>query len=352
MDGFSHYDTDNAGQKGWIQSFQGGTPYPPAYFQIMPSDGRRGNGCLRLLSDETAMYYAKIPVSSPIPITTIITGFAVKISEWSKDIFYLLSPNTVTEDVLGYLITDTFGNLRAYLSTGPELISTTTIIPVGVYTYIEFKYTVSPACPAGACQLRVNGVLVGSNTGGEETNLPATDALYPGVGYAMFIGGGTTGFNTDIADLYICDDQTTNNIDFLGDCRVDTLYPNADGSALDMVPSIGTDHFVLVNNPLPSTGTYVSGDTPGQMDLYGMDALPTITGTLAIHAVQAIASAKKSGVEPLDLKVVIDLTNMPDTPLPLDANPGMSLYVMDRDSIGANWDETSVNAIEVGAVLE
>ena len=45
----------------------------------------------------------------------------------------------------------------------------------------------------------------------------------------------------DIDDLYICDGTgSAPHNTFLGDCRVDTLLPTADGTAQQWTPSTGT----------------------------------------------------------------------------------------------------------------
>ena len=96
-------------------------------------------------------------------------------------------------------------------------------------------------------------------------------------------------------DLYICDGQGAANADFLGDCRVDTVLPEADGGQADFSPSTGTDHYALVDEASPNDDTdYVESSTLGHAERYGFAALPALTAD--VYGVQLNVQAKNPGV--------------------------------------------------------
>jgi hypothetical protein len=98
------------------------------------------------------------------------------------------------------------------------------------FNYFEIKATIHDT--TGSIELRINGV--------PALNLVNQDTRNAGTGVVNAIRiGGTNSFGPIWAmdDLYICNTSGSTNNDFLGDIRVDTLYPNADGTYSQWTPS-------------------------------------------------------------------------------------------------------------------
>lgn len=92
-------------------------------------------------------------------------------------------------------------------------------------------------------------------------------------------------------DVYLCDTQGSTHTGYLGDLRVMTWVPTADGSHTDFAPSTGTSHYACVDEvPANSDTDYVSSSTIGATDTYKTPGA-TITGSVA--GVQIAMTARK-----------------------------------------------------------
>ena len=95
-----------------------------------------------------------------------------------------------------------------------------------------------------------------------------------------------------IDDLYICNDSGSMNNDFLGDVRVQSIFPTADGNSTQWTPSTGTSHYALIDETAPNGDTdYVSETTAGEKDTYAFGNLTSTSGT--IKGVQVLINARK-----------------------------------------------------------
>jgi hypothetical protein len=155
------------------------------------------------------------------------------------------------------------------------------ILSPAVWYYLEFKATINNS--TGSYEVRVNGVNVLSATG-----VDTQDTANAYANQIMF--SGTTQYSYD--DIYMCDGTGSTNNDFLGDVRVDTIFPTADGSSTDFTPSTGTDNYAMVDDATPdSDSTYVSSSTLNDIDLYTYGDLQSLTG--AVYGVQSLIFARK-----------------------------------------------------------
>jgi hypothetical protein len=157
----------------------------------------------------------------------------------------------------------------------------------GVWNYIEMKVGISPT--DGTFALRLNGVSI------------------PGIAdkTGLNTGTGTINrlvFNPDftwgrmlVDDIYVASGSGSVNNDFLGDVRVETLYPTASGTYSDFSRG-GTDsgsNWSQTDEAVVNDDTdFVYSSTVGHKDLYTMSNLNTATGT--VYGVQADIRAKKS----------------------------------------------------------
>jgi hypothetical protein len=98
-------------------------------------------------------------------------------------------------------------------------------------------------------------------------------------------------------DVYLIDpDDATGNTDFLGEVRVQTKYPDADGFQTDFFRSTGlvnADNAKVPVTGYTETGLYNYNGTVGAKDLYSIGNF-TVSGT--IFAVQENLSFRKDDV--------------------------------------------------------
>lgn len=105
--------------------------------------------------------------------------------------------------------------------------------------------------------------------------------------YSLLILGPGGGLDATYRDLYVTDDE------FLGDCEVRLLVPDADGDDGDFTPSSGTDDFAMVDEvPADDETTTLSSDTVGDKVLVHVENLPA--GVAAILGVQVLNLTTKS----------------------------------------------------------
>ena len=124
------------------------------------------------------------------------------------------------------------GQFTVYRGPGNGTLLGTASISVGLnqFNYFEIKATIHDT--TGSVEFRINGVTA--------LNLVNQDTRNAGTGVVNAIRiGGINSFGPIWAmdDFYVCNTSGTTNNDFLGDIRVDTLYPNADGAFSAWTPS-------------------------------------------------------------------------------------------------------------------
>lgn len=330
IDGFDHYATADINT---IYSITSGSPV------ISASAGRRGGGAILIPSNSSSGSQVTIAITAG---DVFIFGFAMKIDVYpggNKSFFNL---NDAGSGQIGFGLNST-GNLLAY--RGGTIIGTSTyILPQNTWTYIEFKTTIHNS--TGAYEIRANGINVLSASGID------TQATANASANSISLGAtGTLLINLTLSldDFYICDDAGSTNNTFLGDCRVDTLLPNADGNYSQFTPSTGTTHYVLVDEATPNTTDYNSSATAAQKDSYGLANLATLSSQ-TIFGVMATAYAAKTDAGARSIKVGMR-SGTTDT---VSAGQGLStgyLYfhnIHETDpNTAAAWTESGVNSAEL-----
>jgi hypothetical protein len=151
-------------------------------------------------------------------------------------------------------------------------------------------------------ELRINGHVEASgsaSTGRNASSLLSGDATsnvhtFDGVS----VGLGQTTWYTD---LYI-----KNESGYEGDVRNVPLYPASDGGISDWTPNSGTDHFARVNTHPVDLTKWLSTATPGDIDLWGLDALPAFSGVIKGINIRVLAQKNDEGTK--SFKIVVGPT--------------------------------------------
>lgn len=226
------------------------------------------------------------------------------------------------------------------------LATTAAIMSVDVWHYIEFKVTVHDT--TGAYELKVNGVSQLSATS-VDTKAGATNNYANRVRF-YGVSGVLAGRGHWYDDQYIADATGSINNDFLGDRRVQTIFPNVDGDQTDFSLSTGTDSFALVDdNPLDDDSTYVESSTSGHRDLYQFENL---VAAQTVNGVQQHAIARKTDVTNFDIQLVVKSA----TTVSEGSNQtvGSTTYgdfqrvVEQNPDTSSAWTLTTINAAQFG----
>lgn len=334
-DGFDHYVTADILKK-W-------NAYPNNACTVLTTSGRRGGGCLSINS--TSDVIKVIPASG-----TLIIGQAI----WSPlgtNNFQVVSffDGTATNPQLT-VSCDTSGRLVVYrgaAGSGTLLATSLSVIAASSWAYVEVKVVFGNT---GSYEVRVNGTAVLSATGVDTTMTANNTASGIGFGYAFGNGSLWSALNYK-DDLYVCDGTGSVNNDFLGDCRVDALYPNADGTYAAFTCSTGTSHFALVDEATPNTTDYVSAGVVGNKDSYAFTDLATAA---TVFGVQVCNAALKDDVGSRSVANLVrsGTTDAISTGVPLSTSLLYYCSIHELDpATGAAWTQAGVNAAQFGTVV-
>lgn len=222
------------------------------------------------------------------------------------------------------------------------------IVPTNSYSYIEWKVTIADSISAGSCKVRINGVDVITVATGQDTKNTAN-----AFANVVQLGPGSAGTGPTVVyfdDFYICDQSGSTNNDFLGDCRIDTIYPTSDGTFSQFTPSTGSTHYTLVDETTPNTSDYNDGATVGDRDSYGMGNLSALTSQ-TVYGVQVNAAILKddAGSKSAATFVRSSSTNGDGASSALGTSQVYLSQIFETDPNGSiAWTESSVNAMEAG----
>jgi hypothetical protein len=228
--------------------------------------------------------------------------------------------------------------------------STAGLITVATWNYLEFKVTVSDSISAGSCKVRLNGVDVITVATGQDTkatsNAYATEVMFSGEGSVYSSLGAPDAW---MDDIYICNQSGSTNNDFLGDCRVDTLFPSGAGNYTQFTPSTGSN-YTTVDETAPNTTDYNDGASSGDRDSYVMGNLSAIASS-TVYGVQVNAAILKddAGARSAGTMVRSNSTNSDGASVALSTSQVYISQVYEQNPDGSvAWTETTVNAMEAG----
>jgi len=275
--------------------------------------------------------------------------------------FAFFAPGINTEEHIEFL--DVAGTIRATLfvnsdgsvtvtSTGAagSDTSATGIITNSQFHYIELHYR--PHSTVGIFECRVDEVVVASVTGA--TSSGADDD----VAQVVLAHNGTNAPQYLYDDFYILNSLGAINTDYLGDVRVTTLYPKANGNINNFTPTGATNNFEAVDEiVLDGDTTFVESGLLLAKEDYDNDNFADLgVAPGAIFGVQTTNAAKKTDAGTIKYKdemVVAGLRFDDGT----EITPGSSAYfcstfIRDTDpSDGVAWTEAKVAAVGSGFTI-
>jgi hypothetical protein len=220
-----------------------------------------------------------------------------------------VNPSAVSQTLLSFLISGTVHlviwlNADGYIearktSTSGTIIATSTyrITTFPRWTHLQAKAVIHST--SGSLVVQADGVEI-INVSGVSTGTAS--------GSVTHIQHNTNNGGVQFDDLYVCDgvDATATqgraNNDFLGDLKVATLIPTANGDLTAWSKSTGTNAAALVDEIPPNTTDYIFSSTSGQRELMTLPDLPSSAGAvyglrIGIYGLKSDAGA--SSVKPL-----------------------------------------------------
>lgn len=325
MDGFDHYATADMPKK-WTTA---------SNVTIVSSGGRRNGGYCSQTSS-AAILHKVLPTS----YATLIMGFAFQRNTTQASVSVASFLDGATEH-LSIKITPVTFTLSVYRGATLLATGTTSIVP-GTWYYLEFKATIHDT--TGSYTLRLNGVTELTASGIDTRNGGNSSANIINLSH-----NNSVNFGGIYDDFYCCDTSGSTNNDFLGDCRIDTLYPTGAGNYTQFTPSAGAN-WTTVDETAPNTTDYNDGLTIGDRDSYGMGNLAAVTSQ-TIYGVQVNAAVLKddAGTKSMSTMVRSGTTDADGVSVVLGTSQLYVSQVFETNPNGAvAWTETTVNAMEAG----
>lgn len=328
IDGWDHYATADITRK-WTSIL--GSP-------TVQAAGRFGGNCLRIST-------ASINVTKTLPAAAgWVIGFAVKLPVLAANPLVSLLDAGSAQVELRLAADGTLAVTRAAtaLTGGASALALST----ATWYYIEWKVTIADSIAANSCQVRVNGAQWINVTAGQDTKNTA-NATANQVRLAS-----PASANTDFDDLYVCDSAGSLNNDFVGDCRVEALFPTGAGTTTQWTPSAGANWQCVDENPPTDDTDYVESSTAGQKDTYAMGDLASVP--TAIFGVQTCLLARKTDAGSRSVAAVIRSggADYDGATVALADTYAYLLEVREQDPDGpASWTAAKVSAMEAGLKL-
>lgn len=345
IDGFDHYATADLSKKYQSLTFSGTLQ---SNLSILPTGGRRNGGCLRITD------YIYGSAGCVIPSTShIIVGAAV--SRWASGgtiIFTLAGPAGARAAYLSY----SNGRFSILNANRVEIGISSLVTTFGqnIWNYIEWKMLISDSIPANSCVVKVNGVEVLNLPAGTDTKFAITTPTTFDIVRLGSPSDSPYSHYMDVDDFYIADTTGLTNNNFLGDVRIDTLLPNADGTYNDGVPSTGTTSWNILDNVPANTSSYVTISNLGEKETLQFTNLQAIS-TQTIYAVKVnYNSAKSDSGLVFGAAVAVSgatVAEATSATLATSYSAQSGTFLTDP-ATGAAWTESAVNSAEFGIIVK
>lgn len=318
------------------------------------ADGRNGQG-IRIMRNSGSGVISQTVPGSP---TEIIVGFALRQegteATWKGGIATSGEPAQFsiwdgTTTCHGSLTFDSLGRVqwRRGVQSGTVLgTGTTQLSNASGFFYIEVRLKCHDTL--GEVEVRVNGVteilVTGADTRNGGTDVVNTPTWVCSAGLAV-----TFCFD----DLYICDTTGTENNDFLGDIKVETVRPTGAGNSTQFTPSAGSNWQNVDEATYDSDTTYNASSTAGHKDTFAMANLSTVAGT--VKGVQVVNVWRKDDAGTRTAKSVVRVgsTDYEGAEVALGSSYSVGREVIELNpATGLPWTIADVNALEAGYKVE
>jgi hypothetical protein len=238
---------------------------------------------------------------------------------------------------------ETDGTLKVRRGTesGTVLCSSSSgVFTVNTWHHLQLYCVVNGA--SGAVELRLNGTNVASASGINTSN--------SGNAYAnKFALYGCAGFN-----YAYYDDCWISDTAFQGDCKVETIYPSANGTTNNFNLSGAASNYLCVDESgeYNSDTDYTYDANVGDKDLFAMGNLATVSGTVKGVRINTVMRKDDTGTKQAAMMVRNGGVNSQRTTQTLTTS-----YVVYQEDLtvdpsdGAAWSISKVNSMELGVVV-
>lgn len=331
IDGFDHYTTLAQFLYKYVET--GSSSY------VSLDAGRRsGSNGVKLYS--SSGYITKTLDDQ----ATWVVGAAVKLGTFPTSTGTIFQFRDSVGNVQASLCVSTTGALALYRgSTSGTLLATSSgALTTGAWNFIEAKLTIADS--GGYFEARVNGDVWTTYTGDTKASTSLATAN------SIRLYGMPSVATVYYDDFYVCDGTGTIRNDFLGDVRVDTLFPSGSGNAAQFTPIGSANNWENVDDASPDDDTtYNASDTAGNVDTFTFADLSALNAS--VFGVQANVLARKddAGMRLLRAVARVGTTDYEGANMTLsDSYVDHRQIWAQNPATSANWTEAEINAAEFG----
>lgn len=233
--------------------------------------------------------------------------------------------------------------IRAY--RGGTLLGTSSgaSLSTGTWYFLEFKVTIHNT--TGTVEIKVDGVTKLSLSS-QDTQVGTPQDT---VRWSLTSSGATPRYIWD-DDWYICNLSGAQNNDFLGDNRVDILFPNASGDSTQWAPDSGNNWDRVNENPADDDTSYVEDGTLAQRDLYNYQSTP---GLSAVKGIQLNTVLRETDAEIFQVKHVAKSSTTTDVGAAQTVGSAAAysnlykIYELNPHTSAA-WTDSEINSAQFG----
>lgn len=342
FDGFDFYNSLGPAGRKWDQGSSGSF-----------TSGRFGGQALVPYGGLTGGYQPTVKTLGR-NVETIIVGMALNFSGLSGATKPFLAFYDGTTPQCSLWIDPTSTTITVRQELGQNLGDSTLgdsgyVPPIGLWFYMEVQMTIGNP---GGFQINVSGTpqctVTGVQTQWDSNAYCNKIALSSCIPFSS---------NVIVDDIYVLDTtDATYDVTFLGEVRVQTEYPDADGYEDDFFPSVGMVNADDANPAVTSyseiynmgTPVYNYSGTVGAVDLYSVSNF-TVSGT--IFAVQENLSFRKDDVGNRNIAPLLRTasTNYLGTPTACYSTYTWTGTIWEvNPSTDVAWDLTDLNIAQFG----
>jgi hypothetical protein len=301
--------------------------------------GRYGGGCIYGTASGTNWIRGFTPVA---PGGTVIVCWAYKHDGGGGSADEFFSLRTPTGSQLMRMTHNASGAITTHPQTGAALGTSSNVLTANTWVWVEVKIVLGTDATSGTITVHVNGSVV-ATYGSIDTN--------NGESASIIRLGGSNG-NWYVDDVVIMDGTGSANNDFIGDSKIDTLYPNGEGSVMDWTYNIGSTGYEAVDESATADDdtSYIYATTAGTEARFTIANLSDVPDD--IFAVQPRYRAKKQDVGTRTMRALINSSSSeatgPTVALTISYSWKWGGLFSTNPNGGGAWTTAAVNALQAG----
>lgn len=343
-DGFDSYSRSNIGLKWDVIVDTSST------LLVGSSYGRYGSNGVRI-GDNASIAKAITPTQ------VLIIGFAFKVG-FTMD---------TAERILCALFSGTSLQCELRINTSNQLELThggtaysggagvaSMVLSPGVGYFVEWKVKIATSISTNDTIVKLNDVPVitlPSSSNCADAGGTTANTIQLGHGARGLF---TTNYQVDVDDFRFFDSTGSTNNDFLGDRRIETLFPTADGSDTGawVVSGAGAAYECVNEVDSDADTTYIYSGSPNDIQTFTFGSLADDPDSVEAVTISAVSRKDDAGSRTLVPLILVSGTEYDGTTAGLADTYVMysSTFEINPDTTAA-WTGTEVNALEAGVKL-